>query len=191
MHRHRPVPESPRLPQPTPLALCPVIHAKRIGAAAGAAPGHGVGGCTGAQHPFAAPPPLGQAATGSSPMAPSSRSRHPARHRWLQRPAALRGSSVLASTIRYPHALASPAARRGLPQCPWPGEWQQEPLGVAATLRYRRARGNRAAPTAASHARPGHCTTIGFAAALPFTAWKLNCKMSKTFPNCAILAWFY
>lgn len=78
---------------------------------------------------------------------------------------------------------------------PVAGERQREPLGAAAAwgsfLRYRRAGGNRAAPVAAGHARPGHCTTIGFAAALPFTAWKLNCKMSKTFPNCAILARFY
>lgn len=74
-------------------------------------------------------------------------------------------------------------------------EQQQEPSGVAASpgrfLLSQRARGNWAAPAAAGHVCPGHCTTIGFAAALPFTAWKLNCKMSKTFPNCAILAWFY
>lgn len=116
-----------------------------------------------------------------APMAPETGSTwglwHPGKHRLLS------------------PCLGFPWSEEGAPPVPVAGEGQREPLGASATrgsfLCYWRAGGNRAAPAAASHARPGHCTTIGFAAALPFTAWKLNCKMSKTFPNCAILAWFY
>lgn len=80
MHRHRPVPALPRAPQPTPLAFRPLIHTEGTGGggAAGAAPGHGMGDAWGLSTPLQ-PPQLGQAATGSGPTAPSSRSRHPAR----------------------------------------------------------------------------------------------------------------
>lgn len=79
-------------------------------------------------------------------------------------------------------------------QCPCPGSSSRSHRGCCLpgnAPAVPQGRGSRAAPAAAGHVCPGHCTTIGFASALPFTAWKLNCKMSKTFPNCAILAWFY
>lgn len=79
-----------------------------------------------------------------------------------------------------------PCSKEGAVPAPMAGERQQEPLEAAGGNR-----GNRAAPAAAGHMHSGHCTTIGFAAALPLTAWKLNCKMSKTFPNCTVLARFY
>lgn len=82
----------------------------------------------------------------------------------------------------HPRSTQGMCSSRSWEQQPWMGKFPALPEGWG---------GNGAALAAAGHAHPVHCTTIGFAAALPFTAWKLNCKMSKTFPNCAILAWFY